>query len=55
MKITTFLLLIITVMHVATIINITLFNGEWNGIVMTLNSILFILAIGVNAMSGKRD
>ncbi|MGM0878686.1 MAG: hypothetical protein ACQEWV_29380 [Bacillota bacterium] len=48
MKIRTFLLLIF-IMQLSTLINVTVFDGEWNGIILALHTILFILAIGINA------
>ena len=34
-------------MHMTTLANITIFNGDWNGIVMAINTILLILAFGL--------
>ncbi|KGX88761.1 hypothetical protein N781_09590 [Pontibacillus halophilus JSM 076056 = DSM 19796] len=42
-----FLLLIILLMHVATLVNITVFDSEWNGLLMAWNTILFIAAIAL--------
>lgn len=42
-----FLLLTIFIMHVLTLVNILLFKGDWNGIVMGINTILLVLAFGV--------
>ena len=34
-------------MHLITLANITIFNGDWNGIVMAVNTFLLILAFGL--------
>lgn len=34
-------------MHLITLANITIFNGNWNGIVMALNTCLLVLAFGL--------
>ena len=47
MRKTTYLLITILVMHMTTLANITIFNGDWNGIVMAINTILLILAFGL--------
>lgn len=39
------LFIIIAIMHSITLINIAIFNGEWNGIVMFLSTTLFIIAV----------
>ncbi|MCE7792049.1 hypothetical protein K8O68_06385 [Salipaludibacillus sp. CUR1] len=48
MMIRTFLIVIIIIMQFSTLINVTLFDGEWNGLVLALHTALFILAIGIN-------
>lgn len=47
MKKTTYLLITIFIMHLTTLTNIVIFDGEWNGIVMALNTILLVLAFGL--------
>lgn len=37
----------IVAMHVITLINIIIFNGDWNGIVMTMNTFLLVFAFGL--------
>lgn len=34
-------------MHVITLANIIIINGDWNGIVIAINTILLILAFGL--------
>ncbi|PUB08294.1 hypothetical protein C8K15_1366 [Paenisporosarcina sp. OV554] len=45
MKTSTGLLILIVLMHLITLTNITLFNGNWNGIALWLSTGLFIAAI----------
>lgn len=47
MQKTTYLLITILIMHLITIVNITIFNGNWNGIVMAVNTFLLVLAFGL--------
>lgn len=47
MQKTMYLLLTILIMHILTLVNILLFKGDWNGIVMGVNTILLVLAFGV--------
>ena len=47
MRATTYLLITILMMHLITLVNIIVLNGEWNGIVMTINTFLFVLAFGL--------
>lgn len=47
MRTTTYLLIIILVMHIITLVNITVFNEDWNGVVMAINTFLFVLAFGL--------
>ena len=44
---TTYLLITILIMHLITLANITIFNGDWNGIVMAINTFLLVLAFGL--------
>lgn len=46
LKATTYLLITIFIMHLTTLANIVIFNGDWNGIVMAINTFLFVLAFG---------
>ena len=43
----TYLLLTILMMHIITLSNIIIFNGDWNGIVMAINTLLLVLAFGI--------
>ncbi|WP_407268541.1 hypothetical protein [Radiobacillus sp. PE A8.2] len=54
MKINTFLLLIIVMMQLSMLINITVFEGQWNGIVLALHTVLFILAFAMY-VDGKKE
>ena len=47
MRATTYLLITILIMHLITLTNIVIFNGDWDGIVMAINTILFVLAFGL--------
>lgn len=47
MKPTTFLLIIISLMHFVTLINVILFDGNSNGFVIAINTFLFILAFAL--------
>lgn len=51
---TTYLLMTIFIMHVVTLANITIFDGNWNGIVMAVNTVLLILALGLVLPLKKR-
>ncbi|WP_082233134.1 hypothetical protein [Halobacillus massiliensis] len=39
------LFIIIFLMHMLTLVNATVFNGELNGIVMWISTVLFLIAI----------
>lgn len=39
------LFIIIAIMHSITLINIAIFNGAWNGIVLFLSTTLFIISV----------
>ncbi|MFE8699735.1 hypothetical protein ACFYKX_03755 [Cytobacillus sp. FJAT-54145] len=45
MKTYVVLFVIVAFMHTITLVNITIFSGEWNGIVLTISSILFLIAV----------
>ncbi|UII54429.1 hypothetical protein LS684_12135 [Cytobacillus spongiae] len=47
MKTSTFLLIIVMMMHFITLTNITIFHGEYNGIALALSTILFISSIAI--------
>ena len=47
MQKTTYLLITILIMHLITLANITIFNGDWNGIVIAGNTFLLVLAFGL--------
>lgn len=36
---------IILILHTMTLVNVTLLNGGWNGIVMWLSTMLFVIAV----------
>ncbi|GAE33673.1 hypothetical protein [Halalkalibacter akibai] len=39
------LFIVVVFMHTITLVNVTIFNGEWNGIVLFLSNTLFIIAV----------
>ncbi|QXE01537.1 hypothetical protein [Terribacillus sp. DMT04] len=49
MKTYTVLFIFILLMHTMTLVNVTLFDGEWNGIVIWASSILFLAAVFFHA------
>lgn len=53
MKVSTFLLIIVFVMHFISLTNITIFDGEWNGIVLAANGALLVVSLAV--YFGKKD
>ncbi|WP_199794651.1 hypothetical protein [Lentibacillus sp. Marseille-P4043] len=53
MKIRTFLIVIIVLMQFSTLVNVTVFDGGWNGIILAFHTILFIMALGINAQFSK--
>ncbi|WP_185907840.1 hypothetical protein [Psychrobacillus soli] len=54
MKAITGLYIIIVFMQFITLTNITLFNGEWNGIAMALSTGLFIAGTAFYFMNRKK-
>lgn len=54
MKTITGLYIIIILMQFITLTNITLFNGEWNGIAMALSTALFIAGTAFYFMNRKK-
>ena len=53
MRAITGLYIIIVLMQLITLTNITLFNGEWNGIAMALSTGLFIAGTAFYFMNRK--
>ncbi|MGP4075553.1 hypothetical protein [Halobacillus sp. K22] len=49
MKISTFLLFIILIMQLSTLINITVFDGAGNAVLLAVHTISFVAAIGFYA------
>jgi hypothetical protein len=47
MRTLTTLIVIIAVMHISSLINVTLLDGEWSGIVTWLSTILFVISMVV--------
>ncbi|MFS0559404.1 hypothetical protein AB1K91_01550 [Terribacillus sp. 179-K 1B1 HS] len=47
MRTLTILIVIIAVMHISNLINVTLLDGEWSGIVTWLSTILFVIGMVV--------
>jgi c-di-AMP phosphodiesterase-like protein len=39
------LFIVVALMHTITLVNITIFSGEWNGIVLFLSTTLFVIAV----------
>ncbi|MFN7249886.1 MAG: hypothetical protein ACK4M9_03755 [Anaerobacillus sp.] len=57
MKTYTILFIVIVLMHLITLVNATVFKGEWSGIVLHLSNILFIIAcvyFGIERRANKR-
>lgn len=44
MKTYSILFLILFLMHLMTLVNVTIFNGDWNGFVLFISNILFLIA-----------
>ncbi|MCP3032917.1 hypothetical protein LF817_16450 [Halobacillus sp. A1] len=44
MKTYIILFIVIIAMHVMTFVNTTIFDGEWNGIVLMISNALFLIA-----------
>ena len=55
MKAITGLYIIIIFMHLITLTNITLLNGEWNGIAMWLTTGLFIAGTAFYLMNRNKE
>ncbi|MFP7493000.1 hypothetical protein SFC66_04350 [Terribacillus saccharophilus] len=49
MKTYTILFCIIVIMHFMTLINTTLLDGEWHGVILWVSSILFLVAVFFHA------
>lgn len=54
LKTSTGLLILIVLMHLITLTNITLFNGNWNGIALWLSTGLFIAAIAFYLLDKRK-
>ncbi len=39
------LFIVVFLMHTITLVNVTIFNGEWNGFVLLFSNILFLIAV----------
>ncbi|WP_226577559.1 hypothetical protein [Halobacillus litoralis] len=51
------LFLLLFIMHLATLINVTIFDGEWNGIVLAVSNLLFLAGavfFGVESRARKK-
>ena len=44
MKTYSILFILVVLMHIVTLVNIVLFDGEWNGIAVFLSNVLFLIA-----------
>ncbi|MFD1019637.1 hypothetical protein [Thalassobacillus hwangdonensis] len=44
MRTSTILFLLLFLIHTTTMVNITVFDGEWNGIALMISNILFLVA-----------
>ncbi|WP_218830661.1 hypothetical protein, partial [Terribacillus saccharophilus] len=55
MRALTILIVIIAVMHISNLINVTLLDGEWNGIVIWLSTILFLISMIVYGREVNRN
>ncbi|MET3194027.1 putative membrane channel-forming protein YqfA (hemolysin III family) [Bacillus sp. OAE603] len=45
MKTHSILFVVIFLIHTINLVNVTLFDGEWNGIVLMLSNILFLIGV----------
>ncbi|MFG6147553.1 hypothetical protein [Halobacillus sp. B23F22_1] len=45
MKSSVVLFIVLVLMHTMTLVHITIFNGEWGGIVLMLSNLLFLIAV----------
>ncbi|MGM0901640.1 MAG: hypothetical protein ACQEXB_11175 [Bacillota bacterium] len=45
MKTYSILFMVVALMHTITLVNVTIFKGEWNGVVLFLSNMLFIIAV----------
>jgi len=39
------LFIVVVLMHTITLVNVTIFKGEWNGFVLLFSNVLFLIAI----------
>lgn len=44
MKTYAILFILIVIMHLITLVNVTLFEGSWNGLALFFSNVLFIIA-----------
>ncbi|ARK32472.1 hypothetical protein [Halalkalibacter krulwichiae] len=57
MKTYSILFMIVALMHTMILVNVTIFKGEWNGIVLFVSTILFLFAavyFGIERRANKR-
>ncbi|MFC0470694.1 hypothetical protein ACFFHM_09355 [Halalkalibacter kiskunsagensis] len=58
MKTYSILFIVIAIIHTTILINITIFNGEWNGLVLFISNILFLIAAvyyGIERRANKKS
>ncbi|WP_217988192.1 hypothetical protein [Terribacillus saccharophilus] len=55
MRTLTILIVIIAVMHISNLINVTLLDGEWSGIIIWLSTILFLFSMVVYSREVNRN
>ena len=55
MRTLTILIVIIAIMHISNLINVTLLDGEWSGIVNWLSTILFLISMIVYGREVNRN
>ena len=57
MKTYSILFILIAIMHSITLVNVTLFEGEWNGLALFLSNVMFIIAcvyFGIELRANKK-
>ncbi|WP_102707867.1 hypothetical protein [Terribacillus saccharophilus] len=55
MRTLTILIVIIAVTHISNLINVTLLDGEWSGIVIWLSTFLFLISMIVYGREVNRN
>ncbi|WP_170937557.1 hypothetical protein [Terribacillus saccharophilus] len=55
MRTLSILIVIIAVMHISNLINVTLLDGEWSGIVIWLSTLLFLISMAVYGREVNRN